>query len=71
MKKQNKNIDGHFISIINGIPAQHKFKSGEYEEYKAICELIWGGCPLDLTWARETNLYKEAKEKYEQEKKNS
>ena len=31
----------------------------EYEQYIRISTQLWGGVPVDTTWARETNLYKE------------
>ena len=29
------------------------------QQYKFICELIWGGVPIDKQWAEETRLFKE------------
>ncbi len=28
------------------------------QEYKFACEMLWGGVPVDRTWAEETNLFK-------------
>jgi hypothetical protein len=59
-------IKTFFTHDKDGKPKIHQFRKGELEDYKAICEMIWGGYPLDLDWARNTNLYKEAKAIYEQ-----
>lgn len=29
------------------------------QQYKFICELLWGGVPVDKQWAMGTNLFKE------------
>lgn len=29
------------------------------QQYKFVCELIWGTVPVDRTWAEGTNLFKE------------
>lgn len=28
------------------------------QQYRFICELIWGGVPIDKIWAMETSLFK-------------
>jgi hypothetical protein len=39
------------------------------KQYEEICLTIWGCIPLDITWAKNTNLYKEAKQKHESKEK--
>lgn len=29
------------------------------QQYKFVCELIWGGVPIDRVWAEETSLFKD------------
>ncbi len=29
------------------------------QQYKFVCELLWGGVPVDKQWATGTNLFKE------------
>lgn len=29
------------------------------KEFKFVCELIWGGVPVDRKWAEETAIFKE------------
>ena len=29
------------------------------QQYKFICEIIWGGAPIDRAWAEGTNLFKQ------------
>jgi hypothetical protein len=36
-----------------------KLNKEEKLKYIAICELIWGGVPVDVDWAMKTNIYKE------------
>lgn len=35
----------------------------EEEEYLSICADIWGGAPVEVDWARNTNAYINAKKK--------
>lgn len=53
-----------YFDTIKDKQIPHVFKKGELEEYQDICSIIWGGSPLDLTWAQNTNIYKEALVKY-------
>lgn len=34
-------------------------------EEKFICEIIWGGVPVDVDWVRSSKLFKEEKIKFE------
>ena len=52
-----------FYTNVNGKDTPYKFAKGEFEHYKAVCEMIWGGYPLDLDWAKGTKLYQEAEAK--------
>lgn len=36
-----------------------KNKKYTNQEYKFICELLWGGVPTDRNWAEETGMFKE------------
>jgi hypothetical protein len=38
----------------------YKFTEEELIQYKEICFKIWGGVPLDVNWAMETPIYKQA-----------
>lgn len=29
------------------------------QQYKFICELIWGGVPVDTDWAEESSIFKQ------------
>lgn len=29
------------------------------QQYKFVCELLWGGVPVDRVWAEGTNLFKQ------------
>jgi hypothetical protein len=29
------------------------------QQYKFVCELLWGGVPVDRIWAEETRLFKQ------------
>jgi len=29
------------------------------QQYRFICELIWGGAPIDRSWAEGTNIFKQ------------
>jgi hypothetical protein len=35
----------------------------QIEKYITICELTWGGSPIDIDWAIETNIYQEMEAK--------
>jgi hypothetical protein len=56
MKMNNKFI-GYFFIMKDGKPEKYIWSKGEPEEYRIICEKIWGGLPHDVLWAKNTNLY--------------
>ncbi len=31
---------------------------------KFICEMVWGGVPTDVTWVRNSNIFKEGIQKF-------
>lgn len=40
-----------------------KLNKEQKEKYVTICELTWGGSPIDVDWAIGTNIYKEMEAK--------
>ncbi len=52
-----------FYQIINGEKKKYPFKSGEFKIYEEVCLTIWGCLPLEVSWAVETNIYKEQLDK--------
>lgn len=40
-----------------------KLSKEQKEKYVTICELTWGGSPIDVDWAIKTNIYKEMEAK--------
>lgn len=57
------NTNNFYIIDESGKQKKHKFNKDEFNEYRDICLTIWGALPHDLTWALNTNLYKEHKKK--------
>jgi hypothetical protein len=47
-----------FYETIGGKEEVWKPSKNELENYKKVCFKIWGGAPLDVTWAMGTPLYK-------------
>lgn len=64
MTKKNNIGKKGYIQFIVGKEQAFVFKSKQKEdEYIAICLTIWGGIPLDVPWAINTNIYKEQLQK--------
>jgi hypothetical protein len=36
--------------------SENKFTN---QQYKFVCELLWGGVPIDRLWAEETKLFQQ------------
>jgi hypothetical protein len=43
--------------LLNGPILSIKLNKIEREEYFKICDTIWACIPVDVNWARSTNLY--------------
>lgn len=37
---------------------ENKTKPGYTKEEKFVCEITWGGRPIDSVWAKETGIFK-------------
>lgn len=46
-----------------------KLNREEKDKYIAISQQIWGCVPIDVIWAKETSIYKQAEEKYVNERR--
>jgi hypothetical protein len=49
-----------FYEIVDGKEKVWNPSIEEFLKYKEICFKIWGGMPLDVGWAKGTQIYKNA-----------
>jgi hypothetical protein len=48
-----------FYETIDGKEKAWNPTKQEFEQYREVCLMTWGGMPLDVTWAMGTPIYRD------------